>query len=272
MGSDDWGVLDRAFRERFGDAGGGFRVQAPGRVNLIGEHTDYNEGFVLPAAINRYVRLVGRATSAPVIRIYSVHFAEEIALSADHPDTDGLPHWGRYIQGMAAVLHLAGIRLRGIDGVVGGDLPIAAGLSSSAAVEVDVALAFLHAAGATRAPRETALMAQREEVEFVGVRCGIMDQFSVALGRSGHVLFLDCRTLEVEHVPLPPSLVLVVCDTGVRRSLTLSAYNERRQECARAVQALQQVRPGIRALRDFAPEDLRLRNASPPLCADARGT
>ena len=257
MGSGDWTLIDRTFRERF-DAWPVFRVQAPGRVNLIGEHTDYNEGFVLPAAINRYVRLVARPTRAPVIRFYSAHFAEEIVLSVDHPDKDGVARWGRYLQGVAAFLQRAGVRLHGMDGVVGGDLPIGAGLSSSAAVEVASALALLHATGAARTLRDTALLAQRAEVEFVGVQCGIMDQFTVALAHPGHALFLDCRTLEVDHVPLPSSVVLVVCDTGVRRSLALSAYNERRRECAHAVERLQPLRPGIGALRDLSPGDLAL--------------
>jgi galactokinase len=270
IASDDWALLDRTFHERFG-AGPAFRVEAPGRVNLIGEHTDYNEGLVLPAAINRYVRVAAGPTGAPVIRFYSVHFAEETVLSVDRPDSNGVPRWGRYFQGVAAGLQRAGVRLRGTDGVVGGDLPIGSGLSSSAAIEVAAALTLLHAAGAAQARRDTALLAQRAEVEFVGVRCGIMDQFTVALARPGHALFLDCRTLEVDHVPLPPSIVPVVCDTGVRRSLASSAYNERRRECARAVEGLQRLRSGIRALRDLAPEDLPLVERLPdPLRRRAR--
>ena len=242
MVSGDWAFLDRTFQARFG-AAVSFRVQAPGRVNLIGEHTDYNEGFVLPLAINRYVRLAVHPVSTPTLRFYAVHFGEEIEMSADHPDQDRVPDWARYIQGTAVVLRQAGVRLRGVTGVVGGDLPVEAGLSSSAAVEVATALALLRAAGTVRSPREIALLAQRAEVEFVGVRCGIMDQLTVALARPGHALFLDCRTLAVEHVPWSPSVVLVVCDTGVRRSLAQSAYNERREECARAVECLQRLRP-----------------------------
>jgi len=270
MASGEWAFLDQTVRARFG-AEATFHVQAPGRVNLIGEHTDYNEGFVLPAAINRYVRLAAHPTTAPALRFYAVYFDEEIALSADHPDRDRIPGWGRYVQGTAAVLHQAGVRLRGMNGVVGGDLPIGAGVSSSAAVEVATALALLRAGGTTRSPREIALLAQRAEVEFVGVRCGVMDQLTVALARAGHVLFLDCRTLATDYVPLPPSVVLVVCDTGVRRSLALSAYNERREECARAVEGLQRLRPTIAALRDIMPEDLPLLERLPePLRRRAR--
>ncbi len=257
MASSDWAFLDRIFRARFGTTAA-FHVQAPGRVNLIGEHTDYNEGFVLPAAIDRYIRLAVRPTSESALRFYAIHFDEEITLSADHPDRGRVPAWGRYIQGIAVALREAGVRLRGATGAVGGNLPIGAGLSSSAAVEVAAAVALLHAGEAARPLREIALLAQRAEAEFVGVRCGVMDQLTVALARPGHALFLDCRTLATEHVALPPPVVLVVCDTGVRRSLISSAYNERRDECARAVEHLRRLRPNITALRDLAPDDLPL--------------
>jgi galactokinase len=259
------------FRERFGRPPQ-FRVRAPGRVNLIGEHTDYNEGFVLPAAIDRYVVVAAQATGEETLRFLSLaHAGEEIRLPADRPKDPAVPAWGRYVQGVAGELIRAGVALRGVAAVVGGDLPIGAGLSSSAALEVAVALTLLEAAGQSRERREIALQAQRAEVEFVGVRCGIMDQFTVALARAGHALFLDCRTLAHTYVPLPEGLALVVCDTGVPRTLDDSAYNTRRWECEEAVRQLQRTRPEIRALRDLTAQDLALVEGLPaPLHRRAR--
>jgi len=266
----DWAFLERIFRERFGVAAA-CRVEAPGRVNLIGDHTDYNDGVVLPAAINRYVRLVVGTSDRPVLRLHSADFDQGIALSVDHPGDGAVPRWGRYVQGVAGALQQAGVRLRGMNAVLGGDLPIGAGLSSSAALEVVVVLGLLHAAGISWPPRDTAMLAQRAETEFVGVQCGIMDQFAVTLTRPGHALFLDCRALTVEHVPIPPSVALVVCNTGVRRALAHSAYHDRQRECAQAVESLRRLRPGVRALRDLTPEDLELLSGLPePLRRRAR--
>jgi len=258
----DWAFLDRTFRERFGvDAV--CRVQAPGRVNLIGDHTDYNDGLVLPAAINRYIRLVVGMSDRPVLHLHSADFGQEIKLSVDRPGDGDVPRWGRYVQGVAGALKQAGVRLRGMNAVLGANLPIGAGLSSSAALEVAVALGLLHAAGISWPPRDVAMLAQRAETEFVGVQCGIMDQFAVALTRPGHALFLDCRALTVEHVPIPSSVALVVCNTGVRRALAHSAYHDRQRECAQAVELLRHLRPGVRALRDLAPEDLEVLSGLP---------
>jgi galactokinase len=265
-----WTGLDQAFRERFGTRPG-YHVHSPGRVNLIGEHTDYNDGFVLPVAIDRYLRIAAAAIDEPVIRCHSQHFAEEVEIPVDRPEERAAPAWARYIQGVAHELRRAGVALRGIEGVIGGELPIGAGLSSSAALEVAAALALLAAADATLDRRQVALLAQRAEVEFVGVRCGIMDQFAVALAESGHALLLDCRTLDLSHVPIPSRLVLVVCDTGVRRTLEESAYNERRRECEEVVERLRPVKPGLRALRDLNLQDIPLLEELPdPLGRRAR--
>ena len=263
-------MLRRAFGRQFGRAPQ-VLCRAPGRVNIIGEHTDYNEGLVLPAAIDRYVFVAAGGCPDLVIRIYAADLDEEVVLPADRPQVPPAPRWARYIQGVAGELLRAGVRLRGTTAAVGGNLPIGAGLSSSAALEVAVALALLAVAGAHLDSRQVALLAQRAEVEFVGVRCGIMDQFAAALARPGCALFLDCRSLDYTHVALPHSLVLVVCDTGVRRTLQEVAYNQRRRECEEAVAALRSARPQIRALRDVDADDLPLLEGLPePLGRRAR--
>ncbi|MDQ7844801.1 MAG: galactokinase [Armatimonadota bacterium] len=251
------------FRERFGRPPS-FLVTAPGRVNLIGEHTDYNAGLVLPAAIERALVVAADAGGGPRIRLYAAAFDAVAEFSADAPGEASLPRWARYAQGVAVYLVLRGIVLRGLDAVVAGDLPIGSGLSSSAAFEVAVALTLERIAGVTLPPRERALLCHRVEGEFVGVPCGIMDQFAVSLCRRDHALFLDCRSLETHHIPLPAGVVLAVCDTGVRRALQASPYGERRQECQEAVRLLQQRRPMVTSLRDLMPDDLPLLDPLPP--------
>ena len=192
------------------------RAQAPGRVNLIGEHTDYNDGLVLPAAIDRTVTIAAGRNGTGRIRLHAAAYDELVEFPAASPGSVPLQGWARYPQGVAAQLAARGIRLAGMDAVITADLPIGAGLSSSAALEVAVSLALEHAAGVTLPARERALLCRRAEVEFVGIPCGIMDQFAVSLCRRGHALFLDCRSLETHHIPLPSGVVLAVCDTGVR--------------------------------------------------------
>ncbi|MDQ7851109.1 MAG: galactokinase [Armatimonadota bacterium] len=271
--SGHWGTaeaLRSSFRRRF-QAEPEILCRAPGRVNIIGEHTDYNQGLVLPAAIDRYVFVAARRCAGPVLHWYAADLDEEVILPADRPQAPPAPRWARYIQGVAGELLRAGVRLHGMMAAVGGDLPAGAGLSSSAALEVAVALALLAVAAVHLERRQVALLAQRAEVEFVGVRCGIMDQFAAALSSPGCALFLDCRSLEYRHVPLPPSLVLVVCHTGVRRALQDSAYNQRRQECEEAAALLRRIRPQIRSLRDLDLDDLPLLEGLPyPLGRRAR--
>jgi len=250
------------FRERFGRPPS-LLVTAPGRVNLIGEHTDYTAGLVLPAAIERSVGVAADANGSRRIRLYAAAFDAVAELSADTPGDASLPGWARYAQGVAVHLAARGIFLRGVDAVVAGDLPIGCGLSSSAAFEVAAALALERIAGVTLPPRERALLCHRAEVEFVGVPCGIMDQFAVSLCRRGHALFLDCRSLETHHIPLPAGIVLAVCDTGVRRSLRDSRYADRRGECEEVVRLLRARRPAVTSLRDLTPDDLPLLDELP---------
>ena len=253
-------ALARSFARRFAREPQGL-AKAPGRVNLIGEHTDYNEGFVLPVAIDRTVIVAFAARSDGQVRVYSLGFDKEDSFSLDDIERLEGDVWSNYVRGVAAVLQKAGYGLTGVDMAIQGDVPIGAGLASSAALEVAVLGAFQHAAELAIDSRDQALLAQRAENEFVGVGCGVMDQMAAVMGRRDHALLIDCRSLETEVVPLnlaAHGLKIVVAHTGVRRALSDSAYNQRRQECSRAVQVLANViaaRP-VGALRDIISKDL----------------
>jgi len=252
---DAFDTVIRSFAMRFGRPPS-ISARAPGRVNLIGEHTDYNEGLVFPAAVARYVTIVAAPNGSDEIRMYSTVYDSPAGFPVTAPASASLPAWARYPQGVAVGLAARGVRLRGLDLAIGGDLPIGAGLSSSAALEVASALVLEHGATAALSPRERALVCHEAEVSFVGVPSGIMDQFASSLARAGHALFLDCRTLETHHIPLPAELVLAVCDTGVRRTVGDSAYAARRRECDDAVQWLQTHGRRLRSLRDLTVNDL----------------
>ncbi|MBW7883468.1 MAG: galactokinase [Caldilineaceae bacterium] len=245
------------FGRRFGDTPTHVS-RGPGRVNLIGEHTDYNDGFVLPVALERDVRFVIRPRADRSVRLYSVDFDEGFTFDLDKIAYDGDRLWANYIQGMAASLQREGLDLVGLDAVLSGNIPRASGLSSSAALEIAAAEAFLTAAGkhGVLAGTRLAQLAQRAENEFVGVNCGIMDQFISVLGKKNHALLIDCRSLDYELVPVPPEAALVIGNTRASRSLANSAYNERRWECETGVGLLQEVLPGIRSLRDVTSEQL----------------
>ena len=247
----------QALRDAFARAFGGecTLLRAPGRVNLIGEHTDYNEGFVFPVAINREVRyaVAPRDDRRVVLRSVNYRAGAEFALDSIGRDTE--QPWSNYVRGVAVVLQEAGCALRGMNAVIEGDVPLGAGLSSSAAMEVGALLAFQVAGGFEVEPVQSALLAQRAENQFVGVNCGIMDQFISRLGVRGHALLIDCRSLSYEAVPVGDDDVrIVVADTRVKRGLVDSEYNRRRAECERAVSLLSQWLPGIRALRDVTAD------------------
>jgi galactokinase len=238
--------IRQAFEQRF-RMPPAFVVRAPGRVNLIGEHTDYNDGFVLPLAIDRAVWIVLRPRADRQLLVHSLDFAEAAMFALDGL-TRGGGGWAEYVAGVAWALQEAGRVLCGWEGVIAGDVPVGAGLSSSAALEMAVARAF---AAVSNLPWDAATMArvgQRAENEWVGVRCGIMDQMISAAGRAGHALLIDCRSLHVEAVPFPPKTTVVVLDTATRRGLVDSAYNERRSQCEAAARAF-----GVAALRDVSP-------------------
>ena len=240
--------------------------QAPGRVNLIGEHTDYNDGFVMPVAIDRHVVLAARARQDGRVRLWSVDFQQVAEFSLDAILPDPAAPWSNYVRGVSRVLQLEGFVLQGMDAAIAGNVPIGSGLSSSAAIEMAVAVAFRALHSLEIAPEQLAQLCQRAENDFVGMKCGIMDQFIAALGQPGHALWIDCRSLEYEPVPLPAEASVVVCDTMKRRGLVDSDYNARRQECERAVDLLQGRLPGVQALRDVTSADLaRYGSLLPPV-------
>jgi len=224
-------------------------ARAPGRVNLIGEHVDYNDGFVLPVAIDRDVVVAASPMPGRHIRAYAADLRETSEFSLDAPGEER-PAWTAYIRGVAAMLENAGIDLPGADFAVAGDVPPGAGLSSSAAFEVAVARACLALARTIVPDMEIVELCNRAEREFTGVQCGMMDQFAVVYGRAGQALFLDCRSLDCWPVSVPDDVAVVTTDSGQRRSLRDSAYNERVRECEEAARRLH-----VRKLRDVEPAD-----------------
>ena len=225
-------------------------ASAPGRVNLIGDHTDYNDGFVLPMAIDRGTVCALGAREEGVLRVHSVAHGEtrEGRLAELRPP--GGSSFFDYVAGVAWALREAGHGQRGADVLVLGNLPIGAGLSSSASLELAAARALMASAGRPWEPVAMARLAQRAENLYVGVSCGLMDHYAAAASAEGQALLLDCRSLEVRAVTVPEAVAVVVMDTGVRRALATSAYNERRASCEAAVHALKVLRPGLLALRD----------------------
>jgi galactokinase len=236
------------FRERYGAVPRVF--QAPGRVNLIGEHTDYNEGFVFPMAIGFTTRVAAAPRAGRRIQAFSENFQAAHTCDLDDP---GSPRggWGDYVTGVAVLLERSGVHLCGADLLIESDVPIGAGLSSSAALEVSVALALVGVAGAEVGRLTLARLCQQAEHEFAGARCGLMDQFTACFGREGHALCLDCRTMEYEAEPLPAGVAVVLCNSMVRHELAAGEYNQRRQDCEAAAAEL-----GVRALRDVTPARL----------------
>ena len=230
--------------------------RAPGRVNLIGEHTDYNEGFVMPAAIALYTRVAITPRPDRRLHIHSENFSESVEFDLDDPDARAIGHWSDYVRGVAMTIDRSGRRLRGANVLIRGEIPTGAGLSSSASVEVAAGYALMKNSGLDVDLVELARLAQRAENEFVGARCGIMDQFIVCLGRAGHALRLDCRSLDYSLVPIPEGARLVICNTMVKHELAHGEYNQRRAECEAGVEFLSKKLPGITALRDVTLADL----------------
>lgn len=240
------------FRARYGYAPS-IVASAPGRVNLIGEHTDYNEGFVLPMAIDRTVAVAAHPRADRVLRMYADNVQDSVSAPLDNLYPSSRSTWSNYVKGVASQLERAGDRVPGMDVCIRGTIPRGAGLSSSAAIELASALAFQAAGNHHRPLLHLARLCQRAENEFVGVRCGIMDQLVSAVAREGHATLIDCRTLHTEFVPLPAGAVVLVFDSGVRRALAGSAYNARHAECEAAAGRIAELVPGVRALRDVTP-------------------
>jgi UDPglucose--hexose-1-phosphate uridylyltransferase len=240
---------------------------APGRVNLIGEHTDYNDGFVLPMAIEAGIEMAARAGGGNEVRVHSVSYGETVAFSLAEPIRPDPGHpWSNYVRGVLWALQRAGVAVGAMDLAFGGTLPQGAGLASSAALEVATALAASALAGVEMGVPRLARTCQQAENEFVGVQCGIMDPFVSLAARAGHALFLDCRSLECEHIPLAlGEHVVAICHSGVKHALPGSEYNLRRRQCQAGVEVLRASFPGIRALRDASPEQLEAcRPGMPP--------
>ncbi|MBX9626563.1 MAG: galactokinase [Gemmataceae bacterium] len=227
---------------------------APGRVNLIGEHTDYNDGFVLPMAIDRSTVAAAGPADGPDARVYaaSLDAWASVALSPPVPKADGADGWANYVRGVVAGFLARGVAVLPFQAVIHSDVPLGSGLSSSAALEVSTATLLEAMTGTTLDPAEKALLCQRAEHEYAGVPCGIMDPFSSVFGRAGYLLLLDCRSQVIEPVALAdPGVAALIVNSNVRHALTDGGYAARRKQCEEAARAL-----GVRALRDVTPEQL----------------
>jgi galactokinase len=229
-------------------------VQAPGRVNLIGEHTDYNDGFVLPAAIPMGTVVGFTPRLDQRLTLFSENYDETVEFDLEHLPAAPRQHWSDYAIGVAQKLLERGILLRGANLFVEGNVPVGAGLSSSASFEVALCFALLEESRKEMGGAEIARLCQSAENEFVGARCGIMDQFVSVYGRKDHALFLDCRSLGHKYQPIPGGVRLVVCNTMVKHSVAGGAYNERRQECEQAAAFFAAKVQGVKALRDVSME------------------
>jgi galactokinase len=251
--------MREAFGKQFGDGGEPRLFRAPGRVNLIGEHTDYNDGFVLPMAINRETLVAAQARDNRRVRVHSLNSRETAEFDLDNPGQKQRGIWLDYVEGVAQSLEARGLRLRGADLLLSSNVPAGAGLSSSAALEISVGMALLEISGIEVDRVQLALAGQQAEHIYVGTRCGIMDQLVAACGLRGHALLIDCRSLEMMQIPLDTSdAVVAICDTRVKHELSSSEYNTRRAECERGVQLLSEVLPRVRALRDVSIVDFQM--------------
>jgi galactokinase len=228
---------------------------APGRVNLIGEHTDYNEGFVLPAAIDRGVAVAARRAPGDSFTLHALDLGARCAFSRLRPERDPAHPWADYFKGVVRALASRGLDVPACEAAITGDLPRGAGLSSSAAYEVATLVALRALGALPLSSLDVAKLAQEAENQFVGVACGIMDQMASTFGAPGHALLLDCRSLAHQAVEIPPGLKIVVVNTGVHHALASSEYNRRRAECEEGVRILSSLRAGLRSLRDVEPED-----------------
>jgi galactokinase len=232
-------------------------VHSPGRVNLIGEHVDYNAGLVLPMAIDRGATLAVRHAAGRKVRVWSEPFSQLDEFDLDRPKTAGKHEWSNYVRGVAALLIEAGVSVPGADIAISSDLPVGGGLSSSASLEVGSAMALLGLAGATMDPVAIAKLCQRAEHEFAGVPCGLMDQFAVVFGKAGFALRMDCRSLEVQHVPCDhEAIAWAIIDSKAPRRLAASGYAKRRKECDKSLAILRKAGLAVESLRDVTVEML----------------
>lgn len=230
-------------------------VSAPGRVNLIGEHTDYNEGFVLPAAVNMHIIMLSALREDKKINLYAHKFKKLVSFTSDNITYNKDDMWSNYEMGVAKMLIEKGYKLDGADILIGGDVPINAGLSSSAAVEVATTLTFKELFGLDISDIEIIKLSQRAENEFVGVGCGIMDQFASCLSKKNYAIFIDCRSLEYEYIPFKTEdIKIFLANTNVERALITSEFNKRRSESAEGANLLSRYIPDVKSLRDISLE------------------
>lgn len=250
----------QSFQQRYQSSPAALAV-APGRVNILGEHVDYNDGIVLPAAIDLFTTIAFSPSADGTSRLFALDFGQEAAFTADSLlaklDAAGnsLPDWALYPCGVAWALARAGLSVPPVTAVFASDVPIGAGLSSSASIETAFAAAWSALGSWTRPGMEMARLGQQAENEYVGVQCGLMDQFACACGVAGRLLTLDCRTLDWRSLALPAGVEIIVADSTVRHRLTTSSYNDRRRACAGAVAVFQRMRPEIQALRDVTSDE-----------------
>lgn len=250
-------ILCAAYRRRFGGGPPAAVVRAPGRVNLIGEHVDYNDGLVLPIAIERATHIAVGPSDRETFRLYSANVDQQVEFAVDDRSHPEKGRWDAYGRGVAAELAQAGIRLAPANLYIESDVPVGAGLSSSAALEVATALALLFAAGTTMEAREVARICRLAEHHYAGVPCGIMDQFVCAMASPNAALLLDCRDQQIENIPWPAGdAVVVVIDSQCRHKLSDGTYAARVRECRRAVEQVRAVNPSVQSLRDVSPEQL----------------
>ena len=276
--SNQISFITQKFEETFGGPPT-FIASAPGRVNLIGEHTDYNDGYVFPVAIDKYINIAARKRPDRRVTLQALDVDDSWEFNLDTLPTipPQAPAWSHYFIGVASLLQTSGREIPAIDAVITGDVPIGAGLSSSAALSVAATLAFLTAGSELETvesvdnKKKLAALCQRVEHEFVDVKCGIMDQTISLLGKENHALFLDCRSLEYEHVPLNlGEHAIAICNTKVKRELAASEYNKRRAECERGVDILSRWIPGISSLRDIALTDFKKHEEELPALTQKR--
>jgi galactokinase len=260
--------LTQRFADRFGCLPSIY--QAPGRVNLIGEHTDYNDGFVMPAAIGFGTQVAMAPRSDRSLVIHSENYSELVEFDLDHLPAVRAGHWSDYVIGVATMIQRAGKAIPPANLLIEGNVPLGAGLSSSASIEVAVAYALLDLSGAPINATDLALLCQKAENDFVGARCGIMDQFIATHAKSGQAVMLDCRSLEYRMLPIPDGVALVICNTMVKHSIAKGEYNQRRAQCEEGVRILATFLPDVRALRDVTIENLEKHGHALPEVVERR--
>lgn len=253
-------LMEKAFRQHFG-SNPTFFVQAPGRVDLMGSHTDYNLGYVLTEAIDRNTWIAAKPRRDGEVRVASFNVEGVSEFDLKNIEHDIVNPWANYIRGVADVLQKEKLSLTGFDGIIHSTIPFGSGLSSSAALEVATAVLFEALADWEIDPVQKAILCQRAENEFVGMNCGILDQYSSAMGKAGCVLLLDCRSITSETKPIAPGVQIMICDTKAKRALTGSEYPERRAQCEEGARILGELYPAIKSLRDASLEQVQAHKA-----------